>query len=94
MNFGQKKTKGRNCLRPSAYRRCGGKRAQAADGLGVLPKRLGIMVALTWPASIIAQIIAETAPVVLIFMAVNTEIFPVGAVRGVILGIPVLVMHR
>ena len=30
----------------------------------------------------------------LVIMAVNAEILPVGAVRGIILGIPILVMHR
>jgi hypothetical protein len=31
---------------------------------------------------------------VLIIVAVDTEILPVGAIRRIILGIPILVMHR
>jgi hypothetical protein len=45
-------------------------------------------------ASVLAKIIAETIPVVLVFVTVDAEIFPVGAVRGVIPGIAVLVVHR
>jgi hypothetical protein len=45
-------------------------------------------------ASGFAEIVAETLPVVLVFVAVDAEILPVGAVRGVVPGIPVLVVHR
>jgi hypothetical protein len=45
-------------------------------------------------ASFFAEIVAQTLPVMLVFVAVNAEILPVGAVRGVIPGIPVLVVHR
>jgi hypothetical protein len=45
-------------------------------------------------ASFFAEIVAETLPVVLVFVAVDAEILPVGAVRGVVPGIPVLVVHR
>ena len=45
-------------------------------------------------ASFPAEIVAETFPVVLVLVTVDTEIFPVGAVHGVIPGIAVLVVHR
>jgi hypothetical protein len=45
-------------------------------------------------ASFLAEIVAETIPVVLVLVTVDAEIFPVGAVRGVIPGIAVLVVHR
>jgi hypothetical protein len=45
-------------------------------------------------SSFFAKIVAETLPVVLVFVAVDAEILPVGAVRGVVPGIPVLVVHR
>jgi hypothetical protein len=45
-------------------------------------------------ASFFAEIVAETLPVVFVFVAVDAEILPVGAVRGVVPGIPVLVVHR
>ena len=45
-------------------------------------------------ASLFAEIVAETLPVVFVFVAVDAEILPVGAVRGVVPGIPVLVVHR
>jgi hypothetical protein len=41
-----------------------------------------------------AEIITQTLAVVLIVVAVNAEILPVGAVGGVILGIAILMMHR
>jgi hypothetical protein len=41
----------------------------------------------------LAEIVAETFPAVLVIVAVDTEILPVGAVRRVIQGIPVLVVH-
>jgi hypothetical protein len=41
-----------------------------------------------------AEIVTETFPVVLVLVAVDAEILPVGAVCGVISGIPVLVVHR
>jgi hypothetical protein len=44
--------------------------------------------------SFFAEIVAQTFPAVLVFVAVDAEILPVGAVRGVIPGIPVLVVHR
>jgi hypothetical protein len=44
--------------------------------------------------SFLAQIVAETFPVVLVVVAVNAEILPIGAVRRVIQGIAVLVVHR
>jgi hypothetical protein len=44
--------------------------------------------------SVLPEIIAEATPAVLVFVAVDAEILPVGAVRGVIPGIPVLVVHR
>jgi hypothetical protein len=39
------------------------------------------------------EIVAETLPVVLILVTVDAEIFPVGAVGGIIPGIAVLVVH-
>ena len=45
-------------------------------------------------ALLLVEIVAETFPVVFVFVAVDAEIFPVGAVCGVIPGIPVLVVHR
>jgi hypothetical protein len=44
-------------------------------------------------ASFLAEIVAETLPVVLVIVTVDAEIFPVGAVHGVIPGIAVLVVH-
>jgi len=44
-------------------------------------------------ALFLVEIVAETFPVVLVFVAVDAEILPVGAVGGVIPGIPVLVVH-
>jgi hypothetical protein len=44
--------------------------------------------------SFLAEIVAETFPVVLILVAVDAEIFPVGAVHGVIPGIAVFVVDR
>jgi len=45
-------------------------------------------------ALLLAEIVAETLPVVLVLVAVNAEVFPVGAVRGIIPGIAVFVVHR
>ena len=45
-------------------------------------------------ASFLAEIVAEAIPVVLVLVTVDAEIFPVGAVCGVIPGIAVLVVHR
>jgi hypothetical protein len=42
----------------------------------------------------LAEIIPQKLPAVLIFVAVDAEVFPVGAVRRIIPGIAVLVMHR
>jgi hypothetical protein len=51
----------------------------------------------TWKGSrnsfFFAQIIAEQPPAMLVIVAVNTQVFPVRAIRGVIPGIPVLVVH-
>ena len=44
--------------------------------------------------SFLVEIVAETLPVVLVFVAIDAEILPVGAIYGVIPGIPVLVVHR
>jgi len=41
-----------------------------------------------------AEIIPEKFPAVLVLVAIQAEIFPVGAIRRIILGIAVLVMHR
>jgi hypothetical protein len=41
-----------------------------------------------------AEIITEKFPAVLILVAVDTEILPIGAIGGIILGIPILVVHR
>jgi hypothetical protein len=45
-------------------------------------------------ASVLAKIVAETIPVVLVLVTVDAKIFPVGAVCGVIPGIAVFVVHR
>jgi hypothetical protein len=45
-------------------------------------------------ASFPAEIVAETFPAVFVLVAVNAEIFPVGAVYGVVPGISVFVVHR
>ena len=44
--------------------------------------------------SFLAEIIPEKSPAVLIFVAVNAEILPIGAVGGIVKGIAVLVVHR
>jgi hypothetical protein len=44
--------------------------------------------------SFLTEILAEKLPAVLVFVAVEAEILPVGAVRGIIPGIPILVVHR
>ena len=44
--------------------------------------------------SFLVEIVAETFPAVLVIMAVDAEILPVRAVRGVIPGIPVFVVYR
>jgi hypothetical protein len=41
-----------------------------------------------------AEIITETFPAVLVFVAIDAEILPVGAIRGVVPGIAILVVHR
>ena len=38
------------------------------------------------------QIVSEHPPAVLIVVAIGTEVFPVGAIRGVISGVPVFMM--
>jgi len=43
--------------------------------------------------SVLVEIVAEALPVVLILVTVDAEIFPVGAVGGIIPGIAVLVVH-
>ena len=40
------------------------------------------------------QIIPEQSPAVFILMAVDTEIFPVRTIRGIIIGISVFVVYR
>jgi hypothetical protein len=40
------------------------------------------------------EIITEKLSAVFILVAIKAEIFPVGAIRGVILGIAILVVHR
>jgi hypothetical protein len=45
-------------------------------------------------ASGLAEIVAETVPVVFVLVAVDAEVLPIGAVRGVIQGIAILVVHR
>jgi len=40
------------------------------------------------------KIIPEKAPAVFVFVAIDAEILPVGAVQRIIQGIPVLVVHR
>jgi hypothetical protein len=44
--------------------------------------------------SFLAEIISEEFAAVLILVAIQAKIFPVGAVRGIIPGIAVLVVHR
>jgi hypothetical protein len=41
-----------------------------------------------------AQIISQESPAVFVFVAVNAEVLPVGAVRGIIPGVAVLMVHR
>ena len=43
--------------------------------------------------SFLVEIVAETLPVVLVLVTVDAEIFPVGAVGGIIPGIAILVVH-
>jgi hypothetical protein len=42
----------------------------------------------------LTKIIPQKLPAVFVFMAIDAEIFPIGAIRGIILGIAVLMMHR
>jgi hypothetical protein len=44
-------------------------------------------------AFIVLQIVPQEAPAVFILMAIDAEVFPVGAVGGIIAGVPVLVVH-
>lgn len=39
-----------------------------------------------------AQIVAEQPPAVLILVAIDTEVFPIGAVRGIISVVPVFMV--
>jgi hypothetical protein len=41
-----------------------------------------------------AEIVAEELPAVFVLVTIKAEIFPVGAVRGIIPGIAIFVMHR
>jgi DNA ligase D-like protein (predicted 3'-phosphoesterase) len=45
-------------------------------------------------AIILAEIITEKLTAVFVLVAIQAEIFPVGAIRGIIPGIAILVMHR
>jgi hypothetical protein len=44
-------------------------------------------------AFIVLKVVPQEAPAVFILMAIDAEIFPVGAVGGIIAGVPVLVVH-
>jgi hypothetical protein len=41
-----------------------------------------------------AEIVTQKFPAMLVFVAIDAEVLPVGAIRGIILGIPILVVHR
>jgi hypothetical protein len=45
-------------------------------------------------AMVVSEVVAQTLPVVLVFVAIDAEILPIGAIRGVVPGIAVLVVHR
>ncbi len=45
-------------------------------------------------ALFLTEIIPQTLPAVFVFVAIDAKIFPIGAIRRIILGIAVLMVHR
>jgi hypothetical protein len=48
---------------------------------------------LTW-LLLAAEVIAQESPAVFVFVAINAEVLPVGAVGGIIMVVAVLMVHR